>query len=303
MKKPNFLYLALLVIPLAFPLIGTGQDFLNGSFEKNGNLCLINASPSVFNANVKNTFAFGNFRLPDIAGPNCGHGFAKDGNWFVGLVAGSTSKNPSEIINLELSGSLRKGSKYSLTFWAKQRPIAPDIELGLCNIDSLEGQIFNTVSHANIGAEWTEVTVVFTAPNNGNFISVRASSPGQISGVWLDGFEMNEIVQASNPETISKTLIIKNNAGEIPKSNFRNEISFFPNPSEGLFKVNAESSDLASIVVYNMLGSPVQDYLATENQIVDRIDLTEEQPGMYFVELAMLNGQKVIKRIVVSRHL
>lgn len=53
MKKPNFLYLALLVIPLAFPLIGTGQDFLNGSFEKNGNLCLINASPSVFNANVK----------------------------------------------------------------------------------------------------------------------------------------------------------------------------------------------------------------------------------------------------------
>lgn len=47
----------------------------------------------------------------------------------------------------------------------------------------------------------------------------------------------------------------------------------------------------------------MQEYLATENQIVDRIDLTEEQPGMYFVELAMLNGQKVIKRIVVSRHL
>lgn len=152
------------------------------------------------------------------------------------MVAGSTSKNPSEIINLELSGSLRKGSKYSLTFWAKQRPIAPDIELGLCNIDSLEGQIFNTVSHANIGAEWTEVTVVFTAPNNGNFISVRASSPGQISGVWLDGFEMNEIVQASNPETISKTLIIKNNAGEIPKVILEMKLVFFLIRARGSLK-------------------------------------------------------------------
>ncbi|HET6992907.1 MAG TPA: T9SS type A sorting domain-containing protein, partial [Bacteroidia bacterium] len=305
MKHIHFLRIAVLPFAIAIPALVYGQDFLNGSFEQNGNLCLINVSTSVFNANVKNTHAYGNYRRPDIASSDCGKGDAKDGNWFVGLATNISGNNPSEAITLELSAPLNKGAQYSMTFWARQRSAAPNIELGQSVADTLNGQIFYTVSSANIGNDWTEINVRFTAPNNGKYISVRASNPNQISGVWLDGFQMHEIFQPENVVMISKTepVVTRNNNPEaVVKKEVRNEVGLFPNPSEGIFKVNSDTSELVSLVVYNMLGSAVEQHVATQDQPVpDHIDLTDQQPGMYFVEMAMVGGEKVTKRIIVSR--
>src|SRR5665213_3302872 len=87
MKHFHFLRIAILTLTFIFPSLINAQQFLNGSFEHNGNLCLINSSTKVFNANVKNTFSFGKLGKPDIASSDCGNGNAKDGNWFVGLAA------------------------------------------------------------------------------------------------------------------------------------------------------------------------------------------------------------------------
>src|SRR3954467_5402889 len=119
MKHIHFLKIAVFCLPVLFPAFSHAQDFVNGSFEKNGNLCLINASTSVFNANVKNTRAFGNFRKPDIASSDCGYGAAKDGNWFVGLATYVQGDIRSEIITMELSAPLEKGNQYSFSFWAR----------------------------------------------------------------------------------------------------------------------------------------------------------------------------------------
>lgn len=301
MKHLHFLRIAVLSFAIAIPAMVNGQDFLNGSFEQNGNLCLINTSTSVFNANVKYTHAYGYQRRPDIASSDCGKGDAKDGNWFVGLATNIQGKNPSEAITLELSSPLVKGAQYSLTFYARQRTVAPNLELGQSVADSLNGQIFYTVSSANIGENWTEINVRFTALNEGKFISVRATNANQISGVWLDGFKMHEIFQPDNVVMTSKTEPSKGNP-EVVKKEVRTEVGLFPNPSEGVFKVNRDTSELVSLVVYNMLGSPVEEHVATQDQPVpDHIDLSDQQPGMYFVEMAMVGGEKVTKRIIVSR--
>lgn len=302
MKHLHFLRLAILTVPMAFAAPLIGQDFMNGSFEKNGNLCLINASTSVFNANVKNTRAYEKFRRPDIASSDCNYGAAKDGNWFIGLATNISGSIPTEAITLELTAPLEKGGQYSLTFFARARMFASNIEIGQSVADSLTGQHLYTVSAESIGSEWTEITFRFTALNTGKFISVRATNPIQNSGVWLDGFKIHRVFQPDNVVMISKSDPTKNAVTPTVKKEIINEVGLYPNPSEGIFKVNSDTSELLSLVVYNMLGSTVEQFVATPQQPVpDRIDLTEQQPGMYFVELAMVGGEKVTKRIIVSR--
>lgn len=305
MKHIHFLRTALLLIPMALPFAGTSQDFINGSFENNGKLCLINTSTSVFNANVKNTRAFGSYKKPDIVSSDCNYGAAKDGNWFVGIATNVNGGIRSEAITLELTEPLTKGVQYSLTFYARLHSIASNIEIGQSVSDSLAGQVFYTVSADNIGSEWLEFTIRFTAPNNGKFISVRAINPNSNSGVWLDGFKMHPVFQPDNVVMTSKTVPVKVPAEPAPKKEAvaaGSEMGLYPNPSEGIFKVNSDDEELSSLIVYNMLGTPVEEHIATPEQPVpNQIDLTEQQPGMYFVEMAMVSGGKVTKRIIVSR--
>jgi hypothetical protein len=304
MKHFHFLRTALLLVPMALPFAANSQDFINGSFEQNGKLCLVNTSTSVFNANVKNTRAFGSYHKPDIVSNDCNYGSAKDGNWFVGIATNVNGGIRSEAITLELSQALTKGEQYSLTFYARLHSVASNIEVGQSVSDSLAGQVFYTISADNIGTNWLEFTIRFTAPNNGKYISVRAINPNQNSGVWLDGFKLHPVFQPDNVVMSSKTVPATKQTPEptTQKKDASDEIGLYPNPSEGIFKVNSDSSELASLVVYNMLGSPVRQHIATAEQPVpDRIDLSDEQPGMYFVEMAMQNGAKITKRIIVSR--
>src|ERR1041385_8568434 len=113
MKHIHIFKLAIAALLLAFPAVVQGQDFLNGSFEQNGNLCLINASTKVFNANVKNTRAFGSLGKPDIASSDCGNGNAQDGNWLVGLATNIQGGVKSEGMTLALNAPLEKGGQYS----------------------------------------------------------------------------------------------------------------------------------------------------------------------------------------------
>jgi hypothetical protein len=299
MKHIHILKLAILSLPFVFPVMVNGQDFLNGSFEQNGNLCLINASTKVFNANVKNTRVFGSLGKPDIASSDCGSGDAKDGNWFVGLATNIQGGVKSEGMTLALNAPLEKGGQYSITFWARMRSYAPDIELGQSVGDSLRGDVFYTVSAQTIGTDWTEITLRFTAPNDGKYISVRATNPNMNSGVWLDGFKIHQVFQADNIVMVSKTTPANNVEA---KKDAASSFGLFPNPSEGIFKVITDSSTLQSITVYDMLGSTVEQHVATVNQPVpDKIDLTDQQPGMYFVEMATISGEKMTRRIIVSR--
>lgn len=304
MKQLHFLRLAALTIVLPLPAVLFGQDFVNGSFEKNGNACIINASVDVFNANVKNTHAFGSFRRPDIASTNCGQGDAKDGNWFIGLATNVATNVRSEAVTLELTQPLVKGNQYSLSFWTRGRVVSSNLEIGVSSNDSTAGQVFYTVSSASIVVNaWTENVIRFTAPEDGKYISVRAMNNNSNSGVWLDAFKLSPVFVPDAVVLVDpmkkNTVPAQNNTAVKASANTIGEI--YPNPSAGVFKVNADSNTLISLTVFNTLGTTVEEHKATDVEpIPSSIDLRDQQPGLYFVELATLEG-KVTKRIIVSR--
>lgn len=304
MKQLHFLRIAALAIAFPLPAALMAQDFVNGGFEKNGNQCIINADVSVFNANVKNTHAFGSFRKPDIASTNCGQGDAKEGNWFIGLATNIGSNITSEAVTMELTQPLVKGTQYTISFWTRGRLTAdfPNIDLGVSNNDTTGGTVFYTVASSSIKLnEWTEVSVRFNAPQDGKYISVRVNNTQRNSGVWLDGFKLSTVFVPDN--VVMANPVNKNtvpaNAHKVNGSSSIGEI--YPNPSAGVFKVSADSSALISLTVFNTLGGTVEEHKATDEEpIPTSIDLSDQQPGLYFVELATLEG-KVTKRIIVSR--
>jgi hypothetical protein len=303
MKQLHFLRMAALTLVLPLPAVLFGQDFINGGFEKNGNMCIINASVEVFNANVKNTHAFGSYRRPDIASTNCGSGDAKEGNWFIGLATNVEKGVTSEAVTLELNQPLAKGNQYTLSFWTRGRgPISPNVQLGLSNSDSAQGEIFYTVSAQSITNDWTQTVIRFSAPENGKYISVRVNNNTANAGVWLDGFKMSTIFVPDNVVVVDPM-----NKNSTPVQNDHNKTTtnsigeIYPNPSAGVFKVNADSNTLISLTVFNTLGTTVEEHKSTDVEpIPTSIDLSNQQPGLYFVELATAEG-KVTKRIIVSR--
>jgi hypothetical protein len=287
-----------LVLPLMLlaPALN-GQEFMNGGFEKNGGRCLINTTTNVFNANVQHTRAFGAFRKPDIASADCGFGTAHSGSWFVGLASNIQGDIRSESITMELNSPLQKGQQYALSFWVRTRTAAPNLTLSVSATDSVFGTAFYTVSAQSIGALWTEISIRFTAPVNGRFVGIRASHPELNAGVWLDDFSIRPVFQA---DAVVLTPAPKATVAA-PKKAEPAGIEIFPNPSEGLFRISLDSTQVISMTVYNMLGTTVQQHVIDQSHpLPDRIDLTDQVPGFYFIELQTAYG-KITRRVVIQR--
>ncbi len=302
MKKQHFLRTLALLLPAGF-LHLYGQDFVNGSFEQNGGKCLLNASSQVFNANMKGVYSHGDNRKPDIMGNTCDHGSAQDGNWFIGLASNISGEIRSESVNLLLSSALQANKQYALSFYTRSRGLAPNLEIGVSSSDSAVGVNVYTVAAEQVTGEWKLITLRFTAPVSGKYISVKAvNNKHHNSGVWLDHFQLRQVFQTDDAVVVmpAPKIAKKQNEEMITKTTGA-QPEFYPNPSAGTFKINAEGQDIISMTVFNMLGESVYSFEAVNNQPAPEvIDLNEQQPGMYFVELATPTG-KVTKRLIVSR--
>lgn len=76
------------------------------------------------------------------------------------------------------------------------------------------------------------------------------------------------------------------------------KIRFSPNPSNGVFNINGLPMDLSSwnISIFDMIGKEVFG-VASSNQI----DLTGKDNGFYFVVINFENGERITKKICVSK--
>jgi hypothetical protein len=75
-------------------------------------------------------------------------------------------------------------------------------------------------------------------------------------------------------------------------------ISFSPNPSNGIFNINGLPVDetASSITIYDMIGKEVF-VIASKKQI----DLTAKDNGFYFVMVDFENGERITKKICLSK--
>jgi hypothetical protein len=176
--------LLLLFIFIAFFRFGYSQTFLNGDFETTTcpAFCdwgYINISNPFFSANMSNSFGFGPGGSIDIMHTTCTWGPAQNGNYFVGFDFNSTSPSHNAF-SMQLSTPLTTGASYTISFADKGHPccVPPGpVELTLSTVNNAIGTTIFVGPNPTVAA-WNVRTFTFNAPNNGQFITVRALSPG-----------------------------------------------------------------------------------------------------------------------------
>jgi hypothetical protein len=80
------------------------------------------------------------------------------------------------------------------------------------------------------------------------------------------------------------------------------EISVFPNPTNGRFYVQIpQSFEYTEIKIFNALGAEISS-IKYSRQLGGRVemDLSTEPKGIYFIKVLLLDGESVIKRLMVQ---
>ena len=72
-----------------------------------------------------------------------------------------------------------------------------------------------------------------------------------------------------------------------------NEIKIFPNPTKGIFQISTKEEELKTIRIYDLMGKFRSEFLKT-----NIIDVSNLEGGIYILELNMVNGERIIKKIL-----
>jgi hypothetical protein len=78
-----------------------------------------------------------------------------------------------------------------------------------------------------------------------------------------------------------------------PDLNNPSEFSYYPNPVENTLTLNAASSNIQNVVMFNMLGQQVMQ--VTPNDLTSELDMSNLQTGSYFVRVTVANVTKTIR--------
>ncbi|MEZ4884154.1 MAG: gliding motility-associated C-terminal domain-containing protein [Chitinophagales bacterium] len=166
----------------------SGQQFLNGSFEKHDLECGINLPNGQFNLHVQDIFAFGGQSEIDLLTDSCGFDYAVDGRYFVALY----SRNFSDEMSMSLTKPLFPSKQYKINFFSRLGQDifneSSSVRIGLSNDEGDFGEkIFTTPILDTI---WQEYSIQFEPDFITNYITIGLFS-GDETWVFLDDFTLN----------------------------------------------------------------------------------------------------------------
>lgn len=168
------------------------QTIINGSFETNSAVSdLINLTNASFNATCSNVFAFGTYGDIDLIKSATYCGGPQIGNWYIALTG-----NGTDAFSLKLTAALVPGASYSLSFYdhacGSPYSIGPcPVQIGISGVNNSFGSLIYTAPLPMVGV-WTKRTVIFTAPSNGNYLTVQLQGGALQNWTQLDNFEISQ---------------------------------------------------------------------------------------------------------------
>lgn len=259
------LYLIILLFVLNICHV-SAQNFLNGSFENTTSVgCDYNNSNSSFNSKMSNVYAFGSAQEVDIKRFDCFITDIPDGDIALGL-------SPNDAIAIELSTPLVTGTAYSLTFVAYGNPINSnlnDLLIGLSTTSNSQGSALDTVNV--VFDAWTNFTIDFIAPIDGNYITITGT--GQAGWTDVDMFSL------SSPSL---------SVNELPN----NPIKIYSSPAFDYIRVIGISNE-SSYKIYNILGNTISSGIISNEA---KIDISNFKSGLYILRFENGSTSKFIKR-------
>jgi len=277
----------ILIFLFAFCITCEAQQFLNGSFEiNNADSCWINLNKQAFDSLMPYSITFGDHQSADILNDAyCQFGTvttAYDGNWFIGLDTGHEPFLPNNIA-LQLDMPLIQGEPYGLSYYDSAPLVSKQsLEVGVSASDSTFGTLIYT-SPLPDSTAWKNRKVIFQAPNNGEYITLRLREGETYRWIVLDDFTLSYLGMLGVADHLGTEMA-----------------SCFPNPFETELQIALEvPQPELSIQVFNTSGQMVFEKAYENNP--DRnftIALSDIPKGMYFMIVNMEDHS--IKRKIIK---
>lgn len=179
----------------------------------------------------------------------------------------------------------------ALTGWYQYTPAGPDSMIVYCLLTK-----FNQVSGVSdtVGGAFFITTAANT--NYEQFNAVFEYKDG------INPDTMNVIILSSGFSGVANSAVIIdelkfNYNGVGVDENSSNDFYIYPNPSNGVFNINLAKKESTRFTVYNSLGQMV--YQTTSNDVVNTIDLSNCNKGIYLLEIN--NGKSTQSRKLVVK--
>jgi hypothetical protein len=191
----------------------------------------------------------------------------------------------------EQGGHKYTQTKDTLTFWYKYAPANNEKALVYLNFKKDGNQIWWEYKDLDASTEYQYVEMPFDIWETPDTVIVHiqslrwddtlVSAVGSVLTIDEVQFKSQPILYASLHAFAAK-----------------DQLSVFPNPSDGRFRISNESG-IIQVTVYNMIGRKVYTKISAKQEKLSEIDLTKFDKGVYFIEIN--DGTKTsTKKIVIQ---
>jgi len=189
----------------------------------------------------------------------------------------------------EMGGSKFTNKVDTLAFWYKYAPMAHDTAQVYINFKKNGSSFMWAGTNLFASSEYKYVEIPFNLWETPDTAIVNIQS-----SLWAD-----TLVASVGSDLIIDEVHFKSQPllyTSAPAFTSVNEISIFPNPSDGKFRIHSENG-IEKVTVYNMAGKKVYLNTGTNRAKQNEIDLTKFQKGVYFIEIN--DGRKIYTEKVV----
>ena len=134
-------------------------------------------------------------------------------------------------------------------------------------------------------------------PNSHGFIAYKIKPKSDIAiGDLMNNqahifFDFNPAIDTN---TVSTEIV---NTVSVGDNHFANAIKIHPNPTNGIIKISSKNIQILNIIVYSKLGQIV---LKKQADVMDKINLSGLNTGLYFVKFTDIDGNVAVRKVVLK---
>ncbi|MCF8357259.1 MAG: DUF4465 domain-containing protein [Prolixibacteraceae bacterium] len=182
--------------------------------------------------------------------------------------------------------------------------VAPVIVNPIANVTATENDDETTISLMDVFAdeddEDTAITKTIMSNSNEGLVSANITGNNLTLSYTAgqSGDAVIEIEATSNGKTVSTAFTVT----VIPASNTESlvttEVIAYPNPSNGIFRIKADSNIPCSIKIYTVTGSLV--YTNRQYFNTNKIDISNQPHGLYYLDIETKN-ERITKPILKNK--
>lgn len=230
--------------------------------------------------------------------------FAQDDNGIIVARGGQVSTgyypNNCDSNCIEQGGFPFSNQVDTLEFWYKYAPQWNDSAEVSLNFKKNGSQIWGTAISIHAAATYQFKEIPFNLGQVPDSVMIRIQSSAWIDTLLSSGWNDSLLSFVGSNLKIDE-IHFKSQPLTTGIFNFKNEkaIRVFPNPTNGIIRIQALGVNIQSIEIYNVLGETIYTTSNLKQQLLNEIDISSFQKGIYFVKIndgKKIHTEKIVKQ-------